>query len=46
MRKEYFNCPERDSYAEHYFEEREERGVFALVPVLSWLIQGGLITAL
>jgi hypothetical protein len=43
MRKEYFYCPERDSYAVHYINERGEWGVCTLV--LSRLFQGGSITA-
>ncbi len=44
MRKEYFDFPERDSYAVvHYIWERGERGVGTLV--LCRLFQGGLITA-
>jgi hypothetical protein len=31
LRKEYFDCPLRDSHAVHYILKREERGVCTLV---------------
>ncbi len=31
LRKEYFDCPQRDSHAVHYKKKRGDRGVFTLV---------------